>query len=98
MRSLILVLAGDFGVVGPASASVSVPVPSSGIPSGSQHRTRAIPYAPPLVIQPEPGVSVQQAASPAITYWYYCAKTNGYYPSVQECPGGWREVPTTPMG
>src|SRR5690242_986275 len=55
-------------------------------------------YAPPLVIQPEPGGSGQQAASPAITYWYYCAENNGYYPYTQQCPGSWRKVPTTPMG
>ena len=46
--------------------------PFAGIPSGSQSPYPAYPYAPPLVIQPEPGVSAQQAASPATTYWYYC--------------------------
>jgi hypothetical protein len=72
--------------------------PFAGIPSGSQSPYPAYPYAPPLVIQPEPGVSAQQAASPATTYWYYCAETNGYYPYTRQCPGGWRGVPTTPMG
>ena len=72
--------------------------PFAGIPSGSQSPYPAYPYAPPLVIQPEPGVSAQQAASPATTYWYYWAETNGSYPYTQQCPGGCREVPTTAMG
>ena len=55
-------------------------------------------YAPPLVIQPEPGVSVQQAASAATPYWYHCAENDGYYPYTQQCPAGWRQVPTTPTG
>jgi hypothetical protein len=58
----------------------------------------AYSYAPPLVIQLEPGVSVQQAASAATPYWYHCAENDGYYPYTQQCPGGWREVPTTAMG
>jgi hypothetical protein len=37
----------------------------------------AYTYAPPLVIQPEPSVSVQEAAPPATTYRYYCADNNG---------------------
>jgi len=36
--------------------------------------------------------------SPATTYWYYCGENNGYYPYTQQCPGGWRAVPTTAMG
>jgi hypothetical protein len=35
---------------------------------------------------------------PATTYWYYCGENNGYYPYTQQCPGGWRAVPTTAMG
>jgi len=29
-------------------------------------------------------------------YWYYCANSNGYYPYVKECPGGWQKVTPTP--
>ncbi len=25
-------------------------------------------------------------------YWYYCTDPEGYYPTVQECPGGWLKV------
>jgi len=29
-------------------------------------------------------------------YWYYCQNPQGYYPYIQECPGGWmRVVPNT---
>ncbi len=40
--------------------------------------------------QPEP-----QAQHP--NYWYYCQNPQGYYPQVQQCPGGWMTVvpPTT---
>jgi hypothetical protein len=40
--------------------------------------------------QPEP-----QAQQPS--YWYYCQNPQGYYPQVQQCPGGWMTVvpPTT---
>ena len=36
--------------------------------------------------------------SAATPYWYHCAENDGYYPYTQQCPGGWREVPTTAMG
>ena|SRR5436309_1446154 len=26
-------------------------------------------------------------------FYYYCAEPAGYYPSVQDCPNGWRLVP-----
>ena len=57
-------------------------------------------YAPPLVIQPEPELSVQQPSSPAApTYWYYCVDAKAYYPYTQQCPGGWlKVVPNTPAG
>ena len=25
-------------------------------------------------------------------YWYYCRKTDAYYPKVATCPGGWMQV------
>jgi hypothetical protein len=50
----------------------------------------AYPYDPypsqPLSIEPAP------APSP----WYYCDNAGGYYPYVQQCPGGWRAVTPTP--
>ena len=60
------------------------------------------PYAsvvvesPPLVyVQPSPPVYAQP--SPPQPYWYYCDNPQGYYPHVQQCPGGWRQVVPTPQ-
>jgi hypothetical protein len=37
------------------------------------------------------------AVMPAPQYWYYCTEAAGYYPYVQQCPGGWELViPTMP--
>jgi hypothetical protein len=57
-------------------------------------------YAPPLVIQPDTQLSVQQPSSTAApTYWYYCVDAKAYYPYTRQCPGGWlRVVPTAPAG
>jgi hypothetical protein len=60
------------------------------------------PYyvAPPVVVQQEPPVYLQQPESQPQqpNYWYYCQNPQGYYPYVQQCPGGWMTVvpPTTP--
>jgi hypothetical protein len=60
------------------------------------------PYygAPPAVVQQEPQVYIQQpdAQTQQPNYWYYCQNPQGYYPHVQQCPGGWMTVvpPTTP--
>lgn len=55
----------------------------------------AYPYyvAPPVIVQQESPVYTQQPA-----YWYYCQNPQGYYPYVQQCPGGWMTVvpPATP--
>ena len=61
-------------------------------------------YNPPLLTVPPPTVYVQQDVAPAEGaaaqgMWYYCADPQGYYPSVEQCPGGWQQVspqPTAP--
>jgi|SRR5882672_10776773 len=46
------------------------------------------PYGVPLYKPP-----------PEDPYRYYCRAANAYYPSVQNCPGGWeRYLPGTPLG
>ncbi|MBI3327102.1 MAG: hypothetical protein HYZ81_10440 [Nitrospinae bacterium] len=45
----------------------------------------AYPYAYPPV-----------AAPPPPHYWYACDDPQGYYPYIQQCPGGWRPVAPTP--
>ena len=52
------------------------------------------PYAyPPVVVAPSAPLSV---APPPQASWYYCDNPTGYYPYVQQCPGGWRPVVPTP--
>jgi hypothetical protein len=49
-------------------------------------------YAPVYTtpVATEPQTYIQQ--SPAPTNWYYCESARGYYPYVQQCPGGWLTV------
>ena len=56
--------------------------------------------APPSVylqpapqIQPAPQTPSQPPA--ASSFWYYCEDPQGYYPYVQQCPGGWQPVAPT---
>lgn len=56
------------------------------------------PYPPAVVTVPtEPPVYIEREdiaapdAEPS-AYWYYCASPPGYYPTVKQCPGGWRAV------
>jgi hypothetical protein len=46
---------------------------------------------PPVVVAPPPVV-----VQPSPHYWYYCDASRAYYPYVQHCPGGWRQVLPTP--
>jgi hypothetical protein len=49
---------------------------------------------PPVVVAPPP--VVVQPVPPPPQYWYYCDAAQAYYPYVQQCPGGWRQVLPTP--
>lgn len=60
-------------------------------------------YYPPAVVTvpTEPPVYVErgETAGPApraSDSWYYCADPQGYYPYVEQCPGGWQAVPPRP--
>lgn len=56
------------------------------------------PHAP-LVIAPSPPVYIERGNPQSVAqpyYWYYCANPEGYYPYVQKCPGGWRQVAPHP--
>jgi hypothetical protein len=48
-------------------------------------------YAPPGIYSSPP--MQQPAPSPV---WYYCDNPQGYYPYVQSCYSGWRQVPAIP--
>jgi hypothetical protein len=53
------------------------------------------PYypAPIIVQQPSAEIYVQQAPqAEEAYYWYYCRESQGYYPDVDRCPGGWLKV------
>jgi len=60
-------------------------------------------YPPPVVVTPsQPPIYIEQSPSettksiPRSYYWYYCDKSDGYYPYVKECPSGWERVLPTP--
>ena len=63
----------------------------------------AYPYAYPypytypsqIYVQPSQPLSAQPPSSPPV--WYYCDNPQGYYPYVQQCPGGWRTVAPNPQ-
>jgi hypothetical protein len=46
---------------------------------------------PPVVVTPPPTSYVERP--PAAQYWHYCHDPAGFYPDVQQCPGGWVQVP-----
>ena len=52
-----------------------------------------VPVNPPVYIersQPQPTQPLESG------YWYYCSNPEGYYPYVQDCPDGWRQVDPIP--
>jgi hypothetical protein len=56
-----------------------------------------------IVREREPAYADERAYSePARTRssagdtWYYCKKSNAYYPYVRRCAGGWEKVPAVP--
>jgi hypothetical protein len=51
-------------------------------------------YAPSNNYSPPP---TQQQPAQAQS-WYHCDNPQGYYPYVQSCGSGWRQVPATPPG
>ena len=54
------------------------------------------PYYPSPVVVTQP---VATAPAPAAAQtWYYCDNPRGYYPYVQSCGAGWRQVPAAPGG
>jgi hypothetical protein len=69
----------------------------AGFPFRSGFVTNQIFIARGGVVAPWPywyNYSAQAYAQPQ--YWAYCQNPEGYYPYVQECPGGWLAVVPTP--
>ena len=48
-----------------------------------------VPVQPPTYIQQDGPAGGTLAPG----YWYWCPASEGYYPSVTGCPGGWIQVP-----
>ena len=62
-------------------------------PYGAPDDYSPVVVAPPAVyVEP----SAPGAAPPPPPAWYSCDNPQGYYPYVQQCPGGWRPVAPTP--
>lgn len=62
---------------------------------------RYYPYYPPVVVQREPTVYIEQgAAAPqpqqSGAYWYYCPDSQTYYPYVEQCAVPWQRVVPRP--
>jgi hypothetical protein len=58
-------------------------------------------YYPPAAVvvrPPEPTVYVERGdvVPEGTASWYFCRESNGYYPYVKQCPGGWQRVPAQP--
>lgn len=54
------------------------------------------PWEPPAEVIVTPGVA-QESPPPATRSWYFCDGSQKYYPYVATCPGGWRQVPASPI-
>jgi outer membrane protein OmpA-like peptidoglycan-associated protein len=54
------------------------------------------PYAYAQTYSPSPRVIVRERKPAMDTWYYYCRKSNAYYPYVRRCPGGWEKVPIVP--
>ena len=89
-----------------ALAHVSIAVPVQYYAPGYGYRYYGAPYyaapppvyvAPPIYAAPPAVYVAPPAQGPAPPQsWYYCDNPKGYYPHVQQCPGGWRPVAPTP--
>jgi hypothetical protein len=75
-----------------------------GVPLGWYHPWHYAPpayyyYPAPVVVQPAaPTTFVERSdvVPEGAGSWYFCRDSNGYYPYVKQCPGGWQRVPAQP--
>ena len=73
--------------------SYGYPDPFFNRPFYSYPPTVVVPVTPPVYIQQEQA----KPAEPQSSYWYYCQDSEGYYPYVKSCPGGWLPVAPQPL-
>lgn len=55
-----------------------------------------VPAGPPEYIEHGQTPAPMAQGQPAADYWYYCTNPAGYYPYIQQCPGGWQKVAPRP--
>lgn len=58
-----------------------------------------VPSSPPQYIERGDDMQDGEGGAPVPaqpSYWYHCARPEGYYPYVTTCPGGWQLVPAQP--
>jgi hypothetical protein len=100
-----LVLAASLGAA-PAAAGhvfvgVGVGVPLYPPPYYYGYPPPPVVYAPPPVVYSPPPVVVTPAVPAYVQQptqtWYYCDNPQGYYPYVNSCNSGWRQVPASPQ-
>jgi hypothetical protein len=57
-------------------------------------------YAPVVVVPTAPPTYIEQGdaseSSSDQSSWYYCERSQAYYPYVKDCPAGWKQVAPTP--
>ena len=55
-------------------------------------------YPSPAITPPAPTTYVERSdvVPEGTASWYFCRESNGYYPYVKQCPGGWERVPARP--
>ena len=63
-------------------------------PPGYPAPVVVVPYIPSEYL--EIGPDDRPVVTPPQGYWYFCPDASGYFPHVEECPGGWELV--TPPG
>ena len=61
------------------------------LPDYGLYDNPAYPYA-------DPDAPSYAAPGPVANVWYFCRDPAGYYPYVQQCAGGWLQVPAQPSG
>ncbi|MFM9886116.1 MAG: hypothetical protein ACKVQT_24075 [Burkholderiales bacterium] len=72
--------------------------PSFYYPPAYYYGAPAIVESAPVFVERgvnESSATSAESAQPAPD-WFYCADPAGYYPYVNQCPGGWRRVPAQP--
>ena len=74
----------------PGGAGYSVVAP----PPGTEPTT--VQPAPPPASSPQTGQAPSSVTQPSAGDWFYCESAKAYYPYVNECKEGWRQVPATP--